>query len=182
MPHQVTTDTLDVLIVDDEPETRDLLADFCRGIGCDVATAQDGRAAMVAVERRPEQFNVVITDLNMPGADGFEVLRAVRAANPSCYVVMITGYATLDSAVRAVKAGAYDYLAKPFALGQLEVILTRIADRRALERQNRDLSHQIQHARSQAPARTVDYAWRLEAIEQRLADIESLLRMLTREP
>src|SRR5262245_20193206 len=103
MAPTLATDTLDVLIVDDERDTRELLADFCRTLGFGVATAQDGRAAMAAVQRQPTQFGVVLTDVSMPGADGFEVLRAVRAANPSCYVVMITGYATLDAAVRAVK-------------------------------------------------------------------------------
>ena len=63
---------------------------------------------------------MIITDLHLPGADGFEVLKAAREANPPVYVVMITGYASIDSAVRAVREGAYDYLAKPFALGQLE--------------------------------------------------------------
>ena len=89
----------------------------------------------------PQQFAVIITDLHLPGADGFEVLRAAREANPSIYVVMITGYASIDSAVRAVREGAYDYLAKPFALGQLEVVLrthprphgARTGEPRALE-------------------------------------------------
>jgi len=169
------TDTLDVLIVDDERETRELLADFCRTLGFGVATAQDGRTAMAAVQRQPSQFAVVLTDLSMPGADGFEVLRAARAANPSCYVVMITGYATLDSAVRAVKEGAYDFLAKPFAFGQLEIILSRIRDRMALERENRALADQVARARSLS-AGAADYGWRLDAIEQRLGDIERLLR------
>jgi DNA-binding NtrC family response regulator len=71
------------------------------------------------------------------------VLKAARDANPSCYVVIITGYATIDSAIRAVRTGAYDYLAKPFALGQLEVVLRRIRDRMALERENRELVRQV---------------------------------------
>lgn len=166
---------LEVLIVDDEHDTRELLADFCRTLGCGVATAQDGRAAIAAIERDPHQFDVVLTDLNMPGADGFDVLRAVRAASPSCYVVMITGYATLDSAVRAVREGAYDFLAKPFAFGQLELVLSRVRDRMALERENRDLTHQVMKARPETMGRA-DYGWRLDSIEQRLIDIEVLLR------
>jgi DNA-binding NtrC family response regulator len=94
-----------------------------------VATANDGRAAIAALTRSPHQFGIVITDLQLPGADGFDVLTAARQANPSVYVVMITGYASIDSAVRAVRVGAYDYLAKPFALGKLEVVLRRIRDR-----------------------------------------------------
>lgn len=137
--------------------------------------AADGRAAITAVERAPSQFSVILTDLSMPGADGFEVLRAARAANPSCYVVIITGYATLDTAVRAVREGAYDYLPKPFSLGQLGIILARIRDRMNLEQENRDLARQLNGGRpANAPRHEV--GWRLDAIEERLSRIEDLLR------
>jgi two-component system C4-dicarboxylate transport response regulator DctD len=173
----VHTAALELLIVDDDLETRELLAEFCRTLGFGVATSRDGRAAIAAVERDPLQYGVVLTDINMPGADGFEVLRRVRAANPSCYVVMITGYATLDSAVRAVKEGAYDFLAKPFAFGQLEIVLSRVRDRMALECENRDLARQVMQTRPGTAGRS-DYGWRLDAIEQRLADIERAIRAL----
>ena len=120
---------------------------------------------------------MIITDLHLPGADGFEVLRAARDANPSVYVVMVTGYASIDSAVRAVREGAYDYLAKPFALGQLEVVLTRIKDRMALEQENRELSKLV--GGRDAAAGNADLGWRLQAIEERLAHIEALLRTRT---
>src|SRR5215208_366999 len=132
-----TATALEVLIVDDEPETRDMLSEFCRALGLSVATAEDGRAALSAIARAPSQYQVVLTDICMPGADGFEVLKTARSVNPSTYVVMITGYATLDSALRAVREGAYDFLPKPFALGQLEMLLARIRDRMALEDENR---------------------------------------------
>jgi len=77
--------------------------------------------------------------LNLPGADGFAVLQAARQANNNCYVVIVTGYASLDSAIHAVRVGAYDYLTKPFSMGQLDVVLTRITDRASLQQQNRDL-------------------------------------------
>lgn len=176
MPHAVMAPPLDVLIVDDERETRELLSDFCRTLGFGVATAQDGRAAMSAFERDPRQFDVVLTDLHMPGADGFEVLKAIRGVNPACYVVIITGYATLDAAVRAVREGAYDVLAKPFAFGQLEMILSRICDRMMLERENRDLALQVGKVRPGGGRG--DVGWRLDAIEHRLGDIEDLLRTL----
>ena len=166
----------EALIVDDDVRARELLSEFCRGQGFDVATAHDGRAAIAAISRDPKQFAVIITDLHLPGADGFEVLRAARDANPSVYVVMITGYASIDSAVRAVREGAYDYLAKPFALGQLEVVLTRIKDRMALEQENRELSKLVGR---DAAAASADLGWRLQAIEERLAHIEALLRTRT---
>jgi DNA-binding NtrC family response regulator len=165
----------EILIAEDEEETLELLAEFCRSQGLGVTTAHDGRAAIAAIERGPDRFGAVVTDLHMPGADGFQVLEAAQAGNPLCPVVMVTGYATLDSALRAVRAGAYDYLPKPFALGQLEVILTRIRERRRLEQQNQVLVRQMADLTA-APAIATDLAWRLSAIEERLARIEDLLQ------
>ncbi len=165
---------LEALIVEDDPRTCELLAEFCRRRGMVVTTATDGRAATTAIVREPARFSLVITDLNLPGMDGFEVLKAARASNPSCYVVMVTGYATIDTAVRAVREGAYDYLPKPFALGQLEVILRRMQDRIALEQENRELTRQVGGAMQALPA--ADLTSRLDAIDERLAAIERLLR------
>ena len=134
---------IEVLLVDDELSTRELLEQFCRSRNLPVTTASDGRAAIKALERAPSRFTIVMTDINMPGADGFEVLKTARAGNRACYVVMITGYATLDSALRAVREGAYDYLAKPFSLGQLDVMLARIKARSSLEREHRDLRRRL---------------------------------------
>ena len=170
----ITAESIGILIADDETDTCELFAEFARSHGMRVATAYDGRAAISALERSPQEFSIVITDLQMPGADGFEVLRAARALNPDCHVVMITGYATIDTAVRAVREGAYDYLAKPFALGQLEVVLRRIRDRIALETENRALARKISERAPAAMPR--DVMDRFDAIETRLATIERLLR------
>ena len=143
MPVIPFDEPVEVLLVDDELSTRELLEQFCRSRNLPVTTASDGRAAITALERSPSRFTIVLTDINMPGADGFEVLKTARKGNRSCYVVMITGYATLDSALRAVREGAYDYLAKPFSLGQLDVMLARIKDRIALERENSDLRRRL---------------------------------------
>ena len=164
-----------VLVVDDDTSARELLVEFFTARGFVVAGAKDGRAAVSTLHRSNASFGLVVTDLNLPGADGFAVLQAARQANPSSYVVIVTGYASLDSAIRAVRAGAYDYLTKPFSLSQLEVILERIHDRISLERANRRLQ----------PSRTgADYAeragggtldQRLTAIERSLARIERAL-------
>lgn len=144
MPLISSEESLEVLLVDDELSTREILEQFCRSRNLPVAVASDGRAAITALERNAARFSIVMTDINMPGADGFDVLKAAKIANRDVYVVMITGYATLDSALRAVREGAYDYVAKPFSLGQLDVMLARIKDRIALERENRDLRRRLQ--------------------------------------
>ena len=166
--------SLEVLVVDDEPSARELLLEFFRGRGFVVAGAQDGRAAIATLQRSNGSFGLVVTDLSLPGADGFAVLQAARHANPNSYVVIVTGYASLDSAIRAVRAGAYDYLTKPFSLSQLEVILERIHDRITLEETGR----RLQPARGVADygersSGTLDH--RLTAIERSLARIERTL-------
>jgi DNA-binding NtrC family response regulator len=166
----------EVLVVDDEAETREVLSEYCRALGLIVTSAADGRSAIAAIERAPARFRVILTDIWMSGADGFEVLEAARDANASAYVVMVTGYATIDSALRAVREGAYDYLAKPFALGQLEVVFSRIRDRIALEDENRMLARQMDGIRGTGAPKARDLSRRLEAIEERLTRIEELLR------
>ena len=162
---------LEILVIDDEIDVCDLLADHLRSHGYDVATASDGRAALVALERSPGRFSVIFADLHLPGADGLEVLRAARAANPSIYVVIITGYATLDAAIQAVRLGAYDFLTKPFTLGQIDVVMGRILDRRRLEEENRRL---VDRATNPPQAPTPVHKT-LDGIEARLARIEMTL-------
>jgi DNA-binding NtrC family response regulator len=139
MPQQLIPPYWDALVVDDEEGIRELLISYFSSRGLNVTGAQDGRAAITALERSNGRYGLVVTDLNLPGADGFAVLQAARQANASCYVVIVTGYASLDSAIYAVRVGAYDYLTKPFSLGQLDVMLKRISDRMSLEQENREL-------------------------------------------
>ena len=173
-----TPRSLEALVVDDDPEIRDLLVEHLRTRGFRVAAAGDGRAAIAAIERTRGQFGLILADLHLPGADGLAVLEAARAVNPSSCVVIITGYASLDSAIQAVRLGAYDYLTKPFSLGQIDVLLGRVEDRCALESENRQLLHRIS-ARSADTAQTAHD--RLAAIEHRLVAIERALLDLTTE-
>lgn len=174
MPIHKLVQSLDILIVDDEADTRELLAEHCAAQGFRVASANDGRAAIQAIERATPPFPVVIADLSLPYADGFAVLEAARQASSSCYVIIVTGYATIDSAVRAVRSGAYDFLAKPFALGQLEVLLARIRDRMALEDENRALTRQVDVERPGRPGPS-SLQDRVRLLEDRVATLERLI-------
>lgn len=174
---------LNVLVVDDEPEIRELLVEYFRDRGFETATAGDGRAAIAAIERDPARYRLIVSDLQMPGADGLAVLRAAKAANPSCDVVIITGYASLDSAIQAVRLGAYDYLTKPFSMGQIDVMVQRLTDRLALEAENRQLVRQLGGRAGVDRDLPVNggpssVAARLDAIESRLGRLEALLRDL----
>jgi DNA-binding NtrC family response regulator len=169
--------SLEVLVVDDEPDVLDLVVEYFREQGVRTTAATDGRAAIAALERDPARFGLVVTDLQLPDVDGLAVLEAARRVNPSCYVVIITGYASLDSAIQAVRLGAYDYLTKPFSLGQLEVILARVRDRLTLEDENRRLARQVV-GRDQPDVRNALTA-RLDAIDARLGRLESAIKDLS---
>ncbi|MCC7034569.1 MAG: response regulator [Acidobacteria bacterium] len=165
--------TWDVMVVDDDDDVRELIVSFFQGRGMAVTSAHDGRAAIAELERSSGRYGMVVTDVNLPGADGFAVLEAARRVNASCYVVVVTGYASLESAIMAVRGGAYDYLPKPFALGQLEVILQRVADRASLERENRRLAAAQPQASDRGTPPLADIEARLAAIELALARIET---------
>jgi DNA-binding NtrC family response regulator len=179
--------TLEALIIDDDVEIRELLAEHVRSKGLKVGVATDGRAAIEAIKRSPAQFGLILCDLHLPGASGLEVLEAARAANASCSVVIITGYASLDSAIQAVRLGAYDYVTKPFSLGQVDVILRRVQDRNALELENRRLLQRLEAldgtpGHSAAPLVPVGITpARLSQLDARLDAIESTLRDLVVE-
>src|SRR5262245_37047770 len=100
---QAALEQFEVLVVDDDPHIRELLTEFFRERGLTVSSTIDGRAAVAELDRSGGRYRLVLTDVLMPGADGFAVLEAARAANPSTYVVMITGYASLDNAITAVR-------------------------------------------------------------------------------
>lgn len=116
-----------VLVVDDAAPVRELLVNYFTRQKMAVTSVIDGSAAIQTLERFPGRFDLVVTDLNMPGADGFAVLNEAKRSNPDCAVVIITGYATMDSAIQAVRVGAYDFLPKPFSLSEVDRLLRRIA-------------------------------------------------------
>jgi two-component system, NtrC family, response regulator AtoC len=154
----------DALVVDDERAIREVLVDFLHERGWRVASAGDGRAAVTALERSGGSCRMVFADISIPGADGFAVLNAARAANPATYVVMITGYGSLETAITAVRLGAQDYLTKPFSLGQVDVVLKQAAARFALEQERRRKADR-------------EVVTALNAIEERLSSIERLLNL-----
>ncbi|MGH7392398.1 MAG: sigma-54-dependent transcriptional regulator [Candidatus Rokuibacteriota bacterium] len=130
-----------VLIVDDEPDMVENMARILGRAGHDCRTAPDGDRAVAALETdRPD---LVVTDLKMPGIDGMEVLRRAHAADPDLPVIVVTGFATIESAVAAVKEGAFDYLPKNFSVDQLQVAVDRALRHRGLARENRNLREQL---------------------------------------
>jgi two-component system sensor histidine kinase/response regulator len=119
-----------VLIIDDEETIRDSCAQILAKSHYAVETAENGKAGLQKIrDLRPD---AVIVDLKMPGMSGFDVLENLRVIDPQIMAIVITGYATVDSAVEAMKKGAYDFLPKPFTPEELRIILARALEHRRL--------------------------------------------------
>jgi DNA-binding NtrC family response regulator len=121
---------LRILFADDEAHLRDLMQMELPRIGHEVTVCPDGTAAVKALEKG--SFDVALLDIKMPGLTGIEVLAKVRQASPDTQVIIMTGHATVDTAVQALRLGAFDYLTKPCKWAELEVLLARVAERRDL--------------------------------------------------
>ena len=130
-----------VLVVDDKENILKLFAKILAE-GHQVTSALDGARALSLIAT--EEFDVVVTDIRMPGAGGFEVLAAVKARSPSTEVVMMTGYASVGDAVRAMKLGAYDYLEKPFDPDAAALTVARAAERRRLRDETASLRRELE--------------------------------------
>jgi len=133
-----------ILVADDDVMVRDVIVKFLSGQGYFVMTANDGLEAMQMI--RLEDVHLVLTDLKMPGADGIEVLRAAAQINPKIAVVILTAYGTLDTALEAVREGAYDYIAKPFVMQQLLLVVRNAYKLALLRMENERLLGQVRDA------------------------------------
>ena len=130
-----------ILIVDDEGVVRSSLTEWFAGEGYTTKGVPNGRDALEAVDR--QDWDVALIDLKMPGMDGVELQRHLRDKDPELTVIMMTGFGTVETAVQALKQGAYDYLTKPITLDRLELLVQRAHRRQSLLRENRELRQQI---------------------------------------
>ena len=131
-----------ILVVDDEQAQRTVLAGFLRKRGFEefqAASVEEGLAVV-----RARTVDLVLTDLRMPGGGGLALLEGVRALNPEIPVIVMTAFGTVSSAVDAMKKGAADYLTKPIDLDELEVLIGRTLERRALVAENQALRQQLE--------------------------------------
>lgn len=126
-----------VLITDDDPDVRELLMEAVRGWGYQVAVAKDGEDAYAKLKK--EKFHIVITDLIMPRLDGLLLLQRINELDSEIQVIMITGYATIETALKAIQSGAYDYIAKPFRLDELMIVIKKACEWRRINSQNKEL-------------------------------------------
>ena len=128
---------IDLLVVDDDDEFRDTLVRRFARVGFQVSDAPNGEQALEMVQRR--DFEVAVFDMMMPGLTGLELLKKFRENKAECEVIMLTGKGTIETAVQAMKLGAFDYLQKPFPLQELETVIQRANERRRLRKENQQL-------------------------------------------
>jgi len=137
----MATLTGEILIVDDERSVREFLGIYLRRAGHRVDAAGDAESGKKAMAAR--EFDVVITDLRMPDGTGLEMLEQSKALHPDTQVIVVTAYATAETAIAAMKAGAYDYLTKPFKVDEVGLVVERALERRVLRRDNVTLRDEI---------------------------------------
>jgi two-component system response regulator PilR (NtrC family) len=131
-----------VLVVDDEQSMREFLAICLRREGHQVAVANSGQEALKALDG--DEFDIVVTDLRMPGEiDGLGVLREVKSRDLETEVIVVTAYASTETALAAMKVGAYDYLTKPFKVDDINTVIARALEKRALVEANAALREQV---------------------------------------
>jgi DNA-binding NtrC family response regulator len=130
-----------ILVVDDEELNCEFLHEMLTNQGFDVTTASNGHAALTLL--RQKFFQIVLSDLKMPEMSGVELLRQVKEIAPSTVGIIFTGYATIETAVEAMKAGAFDYVTKPFRVDEIEMVLRRALEFQRLNHENISLRKQL---------------------------------------
>jgi DNA-binding NtrC family response regulator len=136
-----------ILVVDDEWSIRDVLSSILRSEGYEVDTAEDGDKGIEMIDAN--NYDLVITDLKMPKVNGIEVLRHLSATNSQTLGIVATGYGSIESAVDALRLGAFDYITKPFHLDEIKILVHKAREFQALQSENRSLKRQLKNSARQ---------------------------------
>jgi two-component system response regulator PilR (NtrC family) len=139
-----------VLVVDDEHSMQEFLEIFFRSEGYDAATAGDVETALHLLEH--DDYDVVITDIQMPSGTGLDLLRQVQRLAPETVVIMMTAYASTETAIAAMKEGAWDYVTKPFKVDEIRMVVEKALEKKLLSSENRRLKSEL---RSQVRSRSL---------------------------
>lgn len=131
-----------ILVVDDERGMREFLTIMLQKEGYDVTTAGNGKEALEHISQKT--YDIVITDIRMPNITGVDILKTVKEGSPETVVIMITAYASTETAVEAMKQGAYDYITKPFKIEEIKLIVRNALEKRRLREENLILKRKIQ--------------------------------------
>jgi DNA-binding NtrC family response regulator len=156
-----------ILVVDDEVQVVNIFQDLLTQQGYLVESCDNGDDAILKVTTG--KFDLVLTDINLPGVDGLEVIRAAKAADKDTCVILITGYASTTTAIDALRQGAYDYITKPFDLWETAKAIERGLESRLLTTENRRLIAQLGEANSELQQHEEILRRKVERATHRLA-------------
>src|SRR6204780_3433886 len=131
-----------ILVVDDESSIRESLEGVLADEGYETASVESGEECLKLL-RREHTFEVVLLDIWLPGIDGLETLESIRDMDDAPEVIMISGHGTIETAVRATKLGAYDFLEKPLSIDKTLILIKNAIDAKRLRAENRDLKRQL---------------------------------------
>jgi len=134
---KITNETAKILVIEDEAEVRESYKDMFSLFGYEVEAVSNGRQGLSLINKF--DYDVVVTDLNMPEMDGLEVLRYIKKRKPYVEVIVITGFATLENAIQAMKVGAYDYFTKPVDIDHVRIVLTKCIQQIKSKKENEEL-------------------------------------------
>jgi len=133
---------INILVVDDEAIVRESLRDWLSDAGHQVLIAEDGSQALEIIEK--EKPSIAFVDLVMPGMDGIELLKRAKEISPSIEIIIITAYASVPTAITAMKQGAYDYVEKPFSLERVELLIKKLVEHQRLVEENISLHQKLE--------------------------------------
>ncbi len=165
-----------ILIVDDDKVILDSLAEFLQAEGFRTCGVNSAREA--AENLRQEQYSLVITDVSLPDGSGMELLAAIKRQHPETAVIMVTGYGSIESAVQAIKLGAYDYLTKPIIDDELRLAVDRALKQHSLAQENTSLRSELEQRYSLSKVISQDYKMaRIFALIEAVADTDTTILM-----
>jgi len=128
---------LNILLIEDEQEVRESYVDMFGFLGLEVDTAENGRDGLDKLDEK--YYDIVVTDLNMPVMDGLETLRRIKKLNDEIEVIVITGFATIENAIGAMKQGAFDYITKPVSLEHVKIVMNKCIQKIKARKENQEL-------------------------------------------
>ncbi len=136
--NQILNAPFQIWIAEDEEELREALGRSLSSSQRVIRLFESGKAILNSLKKDPA-FDIILADLIMPEIDGLQVLEKAKECNPDGVVIIMTGYASLDTAIQAIRGGAYDYIRKPFKLDELEIVVRNACEKISLVRENRHL-------------------------------------------
>ena len=165
-----------ILVVDDDRIILDSLCEFLKLEGYNTTGAESYKQATSLIQK--QKFSLVINDVNLPDGDGLELLNLIRKNHPQTVVIIITGYGTIESAVEAIKMGAYDYLTKPIVDDELRLTIERALKQQSLISENENLKNQLERKYSLENIISQDYKMaKIFDLVEAVADSRSTILM-----